>query len=180
MNIEKRVSIRIIITSYLLYAIYNYVPIEYKLLSYTFVTFLSDIFDMDYGFVKMFDKNFSFYDYLKNNYLNYEYQSWDKIIDLFTYLVVIILAKPFYSNYIFNLLIIFLIWRGIGVIKFNIYNDIYFLSTYLDAVNVIMVIAYLSSIYPSIKNNQVLLLIIGIMMKSVYEKKHHKINYLKN
>jgi hypothetical protein len=170
MNIEKRVSIRIVGTVYIFYLIHNYAPVQYKFLAYTFIAFITDLLDCD--FIRIFDRQISC--------RTYEYQSWDKILDFFTYLVIIILAKPFYSDFIFNILIIFLIWRGIGVIKYNLYKEVKYLWKYVDALNITMIIAYLSSIYPSIKNNQVLLLIIGIMIKLKFEKKHHKINYLKN
>lgn len=159
-------SIRIIGTLFIFFLI-SFIPIQYKFIAYTFTPFFTDLLDCD--FIKILNPNFSC--------KTFEYQSSDKILDLLTYIIIIVLAKPFYSDFMFNVLIVLIIWRAIGVLKYSKYNDVKYLWKHIDAINITMIIAYLSSIYPDIKNNEKILIIIGIFFKSIYEKIHHKKNY---
>ena len=163
--LHEGVPARIIGTSLILYLIHNYTPIEQKLFAYTFIPFITDAFD---GLLLLF--NGSTY--------TYTYQSWDKILDFFTYLAVILLAKPFYPTYIFNLLIVLLIWKGIGVIKFTASNEVKHIWNHMDAVNSTMFVAYLSTLSPYIKQNDKLFIVLGILFKAIHERYiHHKKNY---
>lgn len=166
--IIQNILFRIISSIILITLTHFYVPVEYKLIVYTFLPFLTDPLDGSLNIIK----NISF--------TSYEYQSWDKILDFFTYLVIIFLIKPFYSKYIFNILIILLLWRGIGVFKFYNSNNIKDLWLHMDAINNTLVILYLSSIFPNIKQNLEVYIIIGILFKAYYERFiHHTKNYQK-
>ena len=138
-----------------------FVSKNYKLLYLTILPFITDFFDS------------IILNFYKFDLKTYEYQSKDKIIDWMTYFVIIILLKPFYPKYVYYILWIFLAWRFIGLYKFILSGETGTLKIFFDAVNSTMVVYYLSTLIPLVHNNICLFIIIGLLVKVLFEYKIH-------
>jgi len=106
---------------------------------------------------------------------NWNYQKYDKIIDLFHYFIAIFILSingKIKKEFLF-ILIVFYLWRCIGVILFIRYKDVRFLIPFFDFIKELLVI------YVFFKNN-IYVYIIGIVLKIMFEIFLHgkKIKYV--
>jgi hypothetical protein len=101
----------------------------------------------------------------------FEYQKYDKIVDLLSYIIFLAFFKNRFDIKTFNILIISLIWRTIGVIKFYETNDNKYLHYHMD---VFKEIVFLYLLIPEYNPLEVILIIIG---KWIFEKYHHNKKY---
>ena len=103
----------------------------------------------------------------------HQYQRYDKLADLITYIAVLLLYSNLFSTNTFLLLILLTLWRGIGVYKYFYNNNNNLLVKYFDAVNIVMIIYYLSTVNNVIANNYNIFIILGIIFKYLFEIYHH-------
>jgi hypothetical protein len=107
-------------------------------------------------------------------YKNKEYQVRDKQVDLFTYYIAFILFYNYFDNKNRILIIILLVWRTIGVIKFTNTLDKKYLKIFFDGINGIIILYYLSSKSLYIKNNYNYFIPITLILKFLFELYHHR------
>lgn len=108
---------------------------------------------------------------------NKEYQVRDKQVDLFTYYITLLLFYNYFDNKNRLLLLILLVWRTIGVIKFTNTLDKKYLKIFFDGINGILILFYLSTKSLYIKNNYNYFIPITLLLKFLYEIFHHKDNF---
>ena len=145
----------------------NYVVTKYKdnnnLFLYLFVTtFVLD--ELDCNFLKPF---------ISHNCKTHEYQKYDKIADLITYLYIYILCFNKLKKQDKILMLTLILYRLIGVYKFFKINNNKILHIYIDAINTFLLIVYLTK-KMSINNFEYIILnFISILFKKEFEKYHH-------
>jgi len=157
---DHNTTLRALITSIVVpYIAYN---TKNKFLALTISTFVLD--SLDCKIYKLFTKY---------NCSTIRYQKEDKIIDLFTYALVIGILWKNLNNLMKVSLLTSLVYRSVGVYKFYKNGDIKTLHRFPDFMNGIMV-AYLLST----PNTLGLLILMSLVIKTIFERVHHKANLL--
>ena len=135
------------------------------LLTLIIAIFALDLLDGDIYKLISWDFNFT---------RTHQYQRYDKLADLITYIAVLLLYSNLFTANTFLLLILLTLWRGIGVYKYFYNNNNSILIKYFDAVNAVMIIYYLSTVKNVIANNYNIFILLGIMLKYLFEIYHHR------
>ena len=143
--------------------------------NYLFLFCLLIILDQIDCFISMALESNSIYDFTTKRCKSYDYQRNDKLGDLITYILVIILNE--FTNENKFILTILTCWRAIGVYKFYNYNDNTILYNYPDTINSTILVAYLADKFPIIKENYYISILVGMLFKYKFERFHHKIKY---
>lgn len=149
--------------------IHLYVPRDKQFLYFVIANFLTDSLDSSIPllFVKPFCTR------------NFHYQSWDKVLDLFTYILLIWYTAPFYSKTIFQLLWLMWVWRAYGVYQFILQKgEVRVIWNFPDMVNVVLVVVLLSKHIQLVRNNLWVWMLIGMFLKFKFERILHKKNYI--
>jgi hypothetical protein len=108
---------------------------------------------------------------------SFSYQKNDKLIDLIVYCVFIIIFSNLFDETTKKILWAFILWRLIGVIIFYETDNVRYLKIFADFINS-TIIAYV--IYQSFglsRNTYYLLIILGVIIKIIYEIIHHSKQY---
>lgn len=103
----------------------------------------------------------------------HNYQRMDKLSDLISYIYAILVFSYMFDIRTLGLFVIFIIWRTIGVYKYQMKNDNTILYKYPDFINSTMFIFYLSTINTNVYNNYYIFVVLGMLFKIFYEKLHH-------
>jgi len=103
----------------------------------------------------------------------FNYQKNDKIVDIMSYIIFLIFLKNRFDNKTMTILILSLIWRSIGVIKFYETNDNKYLHYHMDIFKEIVLL------YALIPNYNLLGIIAVIIGKGLFEQYHHNTIYQK-
>lgn len=112
------------------------------------------------------------------NCRTFNYQKKDKLLDIYTYIYVLIIFSNLFTSNTLILLWVFVLWRLIGVYKFYHTNENTHIHYHFDAIN-ITIFVYFISLYFNITNDMQysLLLIAGVIFKIIWEQKHHSTPY---
>ena len=102
----------------------------------------------------------------------FEYQKNDKIVDILSYIIFLIFLKNRFDKKTMTILIISLIWRYIGVIRFYETNNNKYLHYHMDIFKEIVLL------YTLIPNYNLLGIVSIIIGKSLFEQYHHKTKYI--
>lgn len=143
--------------------------------NYLYLFILIFILDQIDGFIIMLTQSTNLEDHLNKTLHDYNYNRYDKLIDLLTYILVIILGE--YTNETRIILSILTFWRSIGVYKLYYNNDNELMHKYPDTTNSTILVAYLANQFPIVKNNYYLSIILGMLFKYKYELIHHSLKY---
>ena len=106
----------------------------------------------------------------------HQYQSNDKLIDLMTYVLVIIIFWNYLPDNHKNILLIALFWRMIGVIRFYDTNNSKYMIIFPDLFKELLLLYYLDSL--NIINVNMYSIGILTIIKIFYEYLHHKIKII--
>lgn len=118
----------------------------------------------------------SLYGYKTHSH-TFEYQRYDKIIDLATYFAIWILFNHLFDTCTQWFILAAMMYRLVGVSKFYHSNDNQYLVYYPDLVNVIIITFYLSKRYHWPQKYYYHTIIILSVLKILYEKMIHDRNY---
>lgn len=129
--------------------------------------FILDFVDCD--FYRLYDKT------IKCSKRDTPYQISDKILDLYAYLLFIILFYKKMDKLNLILFICFFIYRAIGVYQFYKTEDRKFIKIFFDGLNGLLVLLELSNRYSVIKNNYTLMVGLMILIKILFERIHHAV-----
>jgi hypothetical protein len=129
--------------------------------------FILDLVDCD--FYRLYDKT------VKCSKKDTPYQISDKILDLYAYLLFIILFYKKMDKLNLTLFICFFIYRAIGVYQFYKTEDREYIKIFFDGMNGLLVLLELSNRYSVIKNNYTLMIGIMILIKILFERIHHTV-----
>lgn len=146
-----------------LFKFYN-TPLVYPILS----LFLLDY--LDCGFYNTFIAKYK----CQKNEDNINYQVNDKILDLTTYFFFMLLFWDKFDSKNKTIILILLIWRTIGVVKFSETKNKKYLKVFFDGINGILILYLLSNYSSLIKNNYNILLPFVILLKIIFEIHHHR------
>lgn len=102
------------------------------------------------------------------------YQVRDKILDLISYVLFVFLFYKEFDEKTLNILIILIIWRAIGVIKFSKSKNRGDLKLFFDGINGVLILYLLSTKFDLVKNNYNVLLVFTILIKILFEQYHHR------
>jgi hypothetical protein len=69
------------------------------------------------------------------------------------------------------------IYRSVGVYKFYNHNDNSIIFRYIDGINSTILISGLASKFPIIKENYMISILLGLVLKYRFETFHHSIAY---
>ncbi len=103
-----------------------------------------------------------------NNCKTHEYQKYDKLADILTYMLILYIYSSKFDKTILKILWTLVLYRLIGVVKFFSTNDNTILHRYFDGVNSTMLV--------SCYTNSLFYIGVGLLFKIRYEKLHHKKN----
>jgi hypothetical protein len=143
--------------------LYN-VPLVYPIIS----LFLLDY--LDCGFYNTFISKYK----CNRNEDNIDYQVNDKILDLTAYFIFTVLFWDKLDSKNKIIILILLLWRSIGVIKFTETKNKKYLKTFFDGVNGVLVLYILSSYSSFVNDNYNVLLPIVLLLKLIFEMYHHR------
>lgn len=101
----------------------------------------------------------------------HEYKKYDKIADIATYIIALILYGKNFDKQLLTLLWSLVGYRLIGVIQFFRTNDNKILHTYIDGINSTLLISCFTSDYIFIG--------LGLIFKFYFERYHHNTKYIK-
>ena len=124
---------------------------------------------VDCGLYRLFDKS------LKCSKNDTSYQISDKILDLYAYLLFIILFYKNMDKLNLKLFIGFFIYRAIGVYLFYKTESREYIKVFFDGMNGLLVLLELSNRYSVIKNNYTIMIGIMILIKILFERIHHTV-----
>lgn len=115
----------------------------------------------------------------KNNYCKtFQYQKLDKLTDLIAYVYALSLFYYLFDTRTIVLLILFILWRAIGVFQFQIHNHNGFIHLYPDFVNSTILIYYLSTKNRVVYDYYYLFVLLGMWFKAGWEKVQHNKAYV--
>jgi len=143
--------------------------------NYLYLFGLLIILDQIDCFISMALESKDIYDFTTKKCKSYEYQRNDKLADIITYLLVIYLGE--FDDQTKVIMSILSIWRLIGVYKFYNKNDNTILYNFPDGINSTILVTYLANKFPIIKDNYIISILIGILIKFRFERFHHNIKY---
>jgi hypothetical protein len=106
-----------------------------------------------------------------------EYQKNDKIVDVLTYMLILILYSHLFSKKTYILMWIALIYRSIGVYFFYHSHNNKYIHYYPDLIKELMLLDFLCHKLPVFKNYYSVFVIIILFVKIQYEKFHHRNKY---
>jgi len=152
-------NLRMVITL-LTFGIFNF-----NILTLIIIIFALDFIDGDIYKLISWDFNFT---------KTHEYQRYDKLADIITYIIAISLYHNLFDSNTLMLLIILIVWRSIGVWKYFYKNDNNILITHFDGINIVMIVYYLSTVNAVVKNNYSLSIVGGLIFKYLFEIFHHR------
>jgi hypothetical protein len=124
---------------------------------------------VDCGLYRLFDKP------VKCSKTDTPYQISDKILDLYAYLLFIILFYKNMDKLNLKLFIGFFIYRAIGVYLFYKTEGKEYIKFFFDGMNGLLVLLELSNRYSVIKNNYTIMIGIMILIKILFERIHHSV-----
>ena len=104
----------------------------------------------------------------------FEYQKTDKIIDLFIYILFFVLFKNLFDDFTKNILIGFILFRSIGVIKFYTTGNTIYLKLFPDFINSTLVAYVIYQYFSLSEHSYYVLIIIGMIIKILFEIKIHR------
>jgi hypothetical protein len=161
-NLMIASSLRLILTTifFLVFKKYN-TPFIYIIVSF----FILDSIDCD--FFRILNKK----DKCRKE--DTDYQIADKISDLYTYILFILLFNDRLDSVTKNIYYILLIWRTIGVFMFTITRNKKYIVTYFDGLNGLLIVYLLSNYSEIIKKNYILFVVLVCIFKYKFEIKHH-------
>ena len=110
---------------------------------------------------------------------SHNYQRMDKLSDLISYTYAILVFAYMFDTRTLGLFVVFILWRAIGVYKYQTINDNTILYTYPDFINSTMFVFYLSTINTTVYDNYYIFIALGMLFKILYERIHHKNSYFK-
>ena len=120
--------------------------------------------------IDCFGGKISDYNYCKTH----EYQKIDKIIDIVSYILFLIIIPDIPKIYLYAY-ISFLLWRTIGVYRFYFNGNTDELHYFFDGINSTLLVQSLLQ-YKKIDTNAiVVLLVISSISKIFYERYHHRL-----
>ena len=161
-NLMIASSLRLILTTIFFLVFKNYnTPFIYIIVSF----FILDSIDCD--FFRILNKK----DKCRKE--DTDYQIADKISDLYTYILFILLFNDRLDSVTKNIYYILLIWRTIGVFMFTITRNKKYIVTYFDGLNGLLIVYLLSNYSEIIKKNYILFVVLVCMFKYKFEIKHH-------
>lgn len=143
--------------------IHIYVPEEKQFLYYVIATFLTDFLDsaVPQRFAPPFETS------------SFHYQSWDKVLDLLTYLYFIWYTSHMYSTEVLDLLWLTWVWRAYGVYQYILRKDgLHLFILYPDMFNAVMLVVLLSTYVDHVRVHLWTWMWIGMILKLGYEKLH--------
>jgi hypothetical protein len=143
--------------------LYN-VPLVYPIIS----LFLLDY--LDCGFYNTFISKYN----CKKNEDNIDYQINDKILDLTAYFIFTVLFWDKLDSKNKIIILILLLWRSIGVVKFTETKNKKYLKTFFDGINGVLILYMLSSYSSFVNDNYNILLPIVLLLKIIFEIYHHR------
>jgi hypothetical protein len=108
------------------------------------------------------------YSYCKTH----EYQKIDKIIDIVSYILFLLINPGIPDIYMYTY-ISFLLWRIIGVYRFYFNGNTDELHLFFDGINSTMLVQSLLQYKKTDKTTIIILLIISSISKIFYERYHH-------
>lgn len=155
-------SLRLILTTifFLVFKKYN-TPLIYIIVSF----FILD--SIDCNFFRILNKKY------KCRKEDIDYQIVDKISDLYTYILFILLFNDRLGSVTKNIYYILLIWRTIGVVMFTMTRNKKYIVTHFDGLNGLLIVYLLSNYSEIIKKNYILFVVLVCMFKYKFEIKHH-------
>jgi hypothetical protein len=110
---------------------------------------------------------------------NVEYQIADKIMDIITYIAIILLfGKQLGGHNNSVLLWGLVVWRIIGVIQFTRTQDKKYLKIFFDGINAAFIVIYASTIIPYVNDHFTICMVVGLLCKIVFEMIHHKSKFI--
>ena len=102
-----------------------------------------------------------------------EYQRWDKIIDLVVYILFFALFRNLFDDFTKNILIGFILFRLIGVIKFYTTGNTLYLKLFPDFINSTLAAYVIYQYFDLNTHSYYVLIIIGMIVKILFEMKIH-------
>jgi hypothetical protein len=131
--------------------------------------FLLDTTDC-FWYRKIVDKDFDC------SYKSKSYQKADKIVDLMTYVAIVTVFYDYFDKYTLNILVAMLLYRFVGVLLFIKTDDKKYLKIFFDGINSTLIVYYLSTVNGTVSKNYNLFLLLGFVIKIIFETVHHKNN----
>jgi hypothetical protein len=102
----------------------------------------------------------------------------DKLVDIISYTYAILVFSYLFDTRTLGLFVVFIIWRAIGVYKYQKENDNRIMYMYPDFINSTMFVFYLSTISDTVYNNYYVFIVLGMLFKVFFEISHHKRTYI--
>lgn len=106
-----------------------------------------------------------------------EYQKIDKMCDLFIYFIFIIMFNNLFDEQTLKLLILFMLYRLIGVVKFVETGKSIYLNIYADFINSTLIAYAVYKAFNLSNRCYYVLIIFGMIIKLISEHIMHNRNY---
>lgn len=110
----------------------------------------------------------------KNLCQTYDYVRYDKVADISTYFLTLLLFYHLFPPYVMWVLWFLWLWRLIGVVKLFYKDDRTLLYTYIDGLNGVMIATWLAGVFPHVRQYLPFYLCVAIFVKAVFERFHHR------
>lgn len=107
-----------------------------------------------------------------------EYQKTDKLVDLLCYITTYYLFRNIFDDLTKLILLIIIMWRGIGVLLFYNTNDTEYLKIFYDGINTTLLAFVLKRKFKIPRQNYIHILIVLNFVKIIYERYHRRNNYI--
>jgi hypothetical protein len=104
----------------------------------------------------------------------HEYQKMDKITDIVSYIIFLLINPGIPDIYMYTYLS-FLLWRIIGVYRFYFNGNTDELQLFFDGINSAILVQSLLQYKKTDKTTIIILLIISSISKIFYERYHHNL-----
>lgn len=111
------------------------------------------------------------------NCKSFEYQKYDKIFDVATYIIFIIIFNKLFTSIELYILSCAIIWRAIGVAGFYYTNNNAYLMIFPDLVKELILIKYVRSKFELNIIQSGILISSVVFLKVIYEMTHHHSSY---
>lgn len=106
-----------------------------------------------------------------------DYQTSDKIVDITTYAIFIILFKDLFDKFTYYLLIVLILFRLVGIIGFVQTNNNSYLKMFPDFVNSTLIAYAIYQYFNLRRETYYILIILGMASKIAFEQWLHKQTY---